>query len=253
MCEKDYNARWRVQMCRFSVYNVSMTLESYRPGLHSHNNALYHVQIPTHTCFLAQMSHIGSSTTTISSLITSEKHAGIVDHWPWVWGVLVYVCACVNLTLALWADWLFIPWCIFGLCSHSYCIYGCVSAYLTNHTHSHSLCLCMLSPHYHLTYKTQPCYSFTVISLSLRLISKRKLSQNPWSTICVCLGMSEAPELWQPCETARAEHQQALILWCIFSSAALVFPPFLLFWSLHIEAEGRGEGHRKVCVYGGRG
>lgn len=141
MCEKDYNARWRVQMCRFAVYNVSVTLELYRLWLHSYNNALYHVQKPTHTCFLAQVSHITSSTTTISSLITNEKHAGIVDQWPWVWGVLVYVCACVNLTLALWADWLLLPWCVFRLCSHSYCIYGSVSAYHTNHTHSHSLCL----------------------------------------------------------------------------------------------------------------
>lgn len=93
----------------------------------------------------------------------NEEHAGIVDQWPWVRGSSVCVCACVNLTLAPQADWLLIPWCVFGLCSHSYCIYGCVSAHFTNHTHSHSLQLCLPLPHYHLTYKTQPCNSFTVI------------------------------------------------------------------------------------------
>lgn len=147
---------------------------------------LYHKQKPTHTCFEAQMSHITSFTTTIVSLLTNAR----MNPWPVTTGVRwVRLCvffsvgACAGLTPALRADWLLIPWCVFRLCSHSYCIYGCVSVHLTNHTHSHSLCLCLPSSHFqNSTLQLSYCH-FILLPLS----SKASPSSNLRCSIHVCL------------------------------------------------------------------
>lgn len=86
--EKAYSARWHVQMCRFAIHNVSMTLELYWLWVHSPDAArlvhiLYHKQKPTHTCFEAQMSHITSFTTNIVSLLTNAR----MNPWPVTTGV----------------------------------------------------------------------------------------------------------------------------------------------------------------------
>lgn len=95
MCEKDYNARWRVQMCRFSIYNVSMTLELYLLGLHSYNNALYHIQMPTHTCFLAQMT-LDYWFFHNNHQLTDNKWKACRDCWP-----LTVSVRCVSLCVCL--------------------------------------------------------------------------------------------------------------------------------------------------------
>lgn len=152
--------------------------------------------------------------------------------------VCVNLCVCAPVLTWLWHLWtarLLITWCVFGLCSHSYCIYGCVSAHLTNHTHSHSLRLRLPSPHCHLTYKSLRLFYCQFISLPL--ILKTRPSYNLWRSIRVCVcararlsvvvhqWSSWAP--WRFCwRTTRAEHQQRDILGCDFPLHPLFSHPF---------------------------
>lgn len=108
-------------------------------------------------------------TATTSSPQTNEEHAYIFDHWPLrsATDSIYSLWACVDWTLALWSDWLLIPWCVFRLCSHSYRIYGCGSVHCTYHTHSHSFCLSLpCHPIFSVT-ETQPCNHVAVMFFSL--------------------------------------------------------------------------------------
>lgn len=169
--------------------------------------------------------------------------AWILDQWPRVWGGFVYVSflvwgACAGLTPALWADWLLIPWCVFRLCSHSYCIYGCVSVHLTNHTHSYSLCLCLPSSHFQNS-TLQLSYCHFILLLKAQRQFHHQISGVAFMCACVCQCVNDTPRFWQLYGTACDEQQQGETLWCFFSSLSLVAPPLLLswLWSLHSGAE----------------
>lgn len=117
-----------------------------------------------------------------------SMHEMTGDHECEVCVNLCFLCVCAPVLTWLWHLWtarLLISWCVFGLCSHSYCIYGCVSAHLTNHTHSHSLRLRLPSPHCHLTYKSLRLFYCQFISLPL--IWKTRPSYDLWRSIRVCV------------------------------------------------------------------
>lgn len=222
---------------------------------------LYHEQKPTHTSFSSYVSHTTSLTTAVSLPISNQKHAVFVDQWPWAWGMWLHVyflfcsaCACVDLTPALRADWLLIPWCVFRPCSHSYCIYGCVLAHLANHAHSHSPSLvfpsALLSAHLQKLSPRNPFHCH-FISSAINLKDKAVLKT---LTEHLCGGHA-----WVKLPTSDScveEHVQSSnrILRCIFPLHAMFSHPSLFsqLWSLHTGAEisvFHGVGHReRVCV-----
>lgn len=146
-CEKAYNARWYVQMCRFANYKVSMTLELYRRMKNSHNNGhfLTHEQMPTQTW--------------VTSLVVQQPAHWYLMKSMHFWPVTMSVRCGVLCVCLRWLDWLLTPWCVVRLCSHSYCIYGGVSAHLTHHAHSRSHLLCLVCLGHIIISLTQVCYS----------------------------------------------------------------------------------------------